>query len=196
MTKPVNASTPHTPHRSILALLVLGFLIMLWGAVDYFSLHPSLIRNPPQTAQQVPQAAENDNVAKLMQILQENPNDVETLLNLAQHFTHLEEWEKAENFTLRAQMAEPNNATVLHVLGLVQHNQGRNQEAAESLEKSLNAKENPMVRYSLAILHGYFLNNSAVAIEHFKSVQSDPSASEELKENATLEQEKLAKAAQ
>lgn len=209
MTKPrssgPSSSRPRTAPRSarpVLLFMGLGLLIMLWAATDYFRTRPGLTVPAPaartqaaqtsQPASATEQGAAQDGVMKLMQALQQNPNDLSALTTLAQHFMHLEDWVKAETFALRAMVAAPSEAGPLHLLGIIQHNQGRHQEAARTLEKSLSIASDPSTHYSLAILQGYFLNDAEKARGHLQHVLSDTTAPETLKEHARDELGKLA----
>ena len=183
--------------RPILAVMGLGLVVMLWAATDYFRIRPGLTVQPPvpaaatQTAMK-PNEAMPDGVMRLMQALQQNPNDLEALKSLAQHFMHLEDWTKAETFALRAMVAAPSDATPLHLLGIIQHNQNRHQEAVKTLEKSLELAGDPATHYSLAILYGYFLNNVDKARDHLNRVLHDSTAPDTMKDHARDELAKLA----
>lgn len=197
-----SASRPTIAPRSarrVLLFMGLGLLAMLWAATDYFRTHPGLTvpapvakSQPAQMSSAPEQGAAQDGVMKLMQALQQNPNDLSALTTLAQHFMHLEDWVKAETFALRAMVAAPSEAGPLHLLGIIQHNQGRHQEAARSLEKSLNLANAPSTRYSLAILQAYFLNEIDKARGHLEQVLADSAAPETLKDHARDELGKLA----
>lgn len=56
---------------------------------------------------------------------------------------HTQDWQRAETFALRAVVAAPNETQPLYMLGIIQHSQNRNAEAAASLEKVVAAREDP-----------------------------------------------------
>lgn len=54
------------------------------------------------------------------------------------------------------------------MLGIIQHSQNRNAEAAASLEKVVAAREDPSVRYSLGILYAYYLEQPDKGLEQLQ----------------------------
>ena len=147
--------------RSILLLITAGLVLMLVSTLSYFSANPGLVSHTTTgtqaaapSGQQMPTSAGMDEatqqgVMALMQKLQKNPTDLEALVGLTEHFMHTQDWQRAETFALRAVVAAPNETQPLYMLGIIQHSQNRNAEAAASLEKVVAAKEDPSVRYSL-----------------------------------------------
>ena len=201
------------PSRSLLLLLGLGLGLMLVAVLSYLAKHPSLTVSLPKQEAAAPQNAgmpgsesrspgtsqtgqtgqtgaplgagqNTDALAQLMQQLQTNPRDLEALLSLAGHFMHLEKWADAETFALRAVLAEPGNPRPLHLLGVIQHNQGRHAEAAQSLTQALRLKEDPSARFSLAILTAYYLKNPTEAATHLQKLLDTPDTPEDLRAQA------------
>lgn len=196
----------HTSGRgrqSLLAMLLGGLLLMLFSALSYFTAHPSLTVHsdmPHEHAMQgeaAPKKADpqhtamQDGLIKLMQRLQQNPADEETLIGLAEHFMQLQDWSKAETFALRAAAAVPGSPRPLYVLGIIQHNMKRHAEAAASLRKALAIGEDPSIRYSLGLLCAYYLNNVEEGLNELEKVVASPSGSPELKAAAEREAAKL-----
>ncbi|MFR4118012.1 MAG: tetratricopeptide repeat protein, partial [Bilophila wadsworthia] len=112
--------------------------------------------------------ATQQGVMALMQKLQKNPTDLEALVGLTEHFMHTQDWQRAETFALRAVVAAPNETQPLYMLGIIQHSQNRNAEAAASLEKVVAAREDPSVRYSLGILYAYYLEQPDKGLEQLQ----------------------------
>ena len=145
--------------RSILLLITAGLVLMLVSTLSYFSANPGLVSHTTTgtqaaapSGQQMPTSAGMDEatqqgVMALMQKLQKNPTDLEALVGLTEHFMHTQDWQRAETFALRAVVAAPNETQPLYMLGIIQHSQNRNAEAAASLEKVVAAREDPSVRY-------------------------------------------------
>ena len=157
--------------RSILLLITAGLVLMLVSTLSYFSANPGLVSHTTTgtqaaapSGQQMPTSAGMDEatqqgVMALMQKLQKNPTDLEALVGLTEHFMHTQDWQRAETFALRAVVAAPNETQPLYMLGIIQHSQNRNAEAAASLEKVVAAREDPSVRYSLGILYASTSNS-------------------------------------
>lgn len=167
--------------RSALVLLGAGLALMLRMSAAYLTEHPSLFIHRPAPAAS---RSESDGVARLMEHVRKNPQDAEALCALAQHFNHLGEWERAEMFAVRAVLAAPNQADPLYWLGLVQHSQGRHAEAAASLEKSLELRSDPAVRYSLGVLYRDYLNDLQKGAALLRQVRNDPAAPADLRQHA------------
>ncbi len=202
--------------HGLLVMLLGGLLLMLFSALAYFTAHPSLTKystphehvmqdetsqtaamtigktSPSSPEEGAPRhTASQDGVIKLMQQLQQNPADEKTLLELAEHFMHLQDWVKAETFALRAAAAVPGSPRPLYALGIIQHNMERHAEAAASLRKALTFGEDPSIRYSLGLLCAYYLNDVEEGLSELEKVTANPSSSPELKSAAKKEAAKL-----
>ena len=179
--------------RPMLIVLSIGLLLMLGAGLSYFTTNPGLVQHtnsgPAQRSEPVANAP-SDGVLALMQALEKNPNDLPALLGLVQHYTHTQEWDKAEKFALHAVLAAPANAEPPYVLGVVLHGQGRHKEAAAALEKSLSLKNDPSVAYSLGVLYGFYLNDPAQGKAKLELVLAANEADPALKKDAaaTIEQ--------
>ena len=172
--------------RSILLLITAGLVLMLVSTLSYFSANPGLVSHTTTgtqaaapSGQQMPTSAGMDEatqqgVMALMQKLQKNPTDLEALVGLTEHFMHTQDWQRAETFALRAVVAAPNETQPLYMLGIIQHSQNRNAEAAASLEKVVAAKEDPSVRYSLGILYAYYLEQPDKGLEQLQKALDNP----------------------
>ena len=168
--------------RSILLLITAGLVLMLVSTLSYFSANPGLVSHTTTgtqaaapSGQQMPTSAGMDEatqqgVMALMQKLQKNPTDLEALVGLTEHFMHTQDWQRAETFALRAVVAAPNETQPLYMLGIIQHSQNRNAEAAASLEKVVAAREDPSVRYSLGILYAYYLEQPDKGLEQLQKL--------------------------
>ena len=117
-----------------------------------------------EQAAQSPQAMA---IMGLMQKMKENPNDVETLLALAQTFAEQGDMEGAKDMIQRATVAAPSDHRPPYLLGVVLGGQGKWQEAAEQLERSVALKDDASARYSLGVIWRYHLKDEAKARPHF-----------------------------
>lgn len=95
----------------------------------------------------------------LMQKLQNNPNDPETLLELSDLFMRRGDLDQAENFINRAAVASPSDARPPFYLGVLLERRGDYVKAASSLERALGMEGIPEARFSLAILLIYRLDD-------------------------------------
>ena len=122
-----------------------------------------------------------------MQKLRANPNDVGTLLELADLFMRRGDPKNAQEFINRALVAAPGDARPSYYQALLDAGQGRFAEAAEAMARSLRLQDNPSVRYSLAVVYRYHLHDEARAREQLEAALRHPALSEELR--GLIEQE-------
>jgi len=104
-----------------------------------------------------------------MQKMKENPNDVENLLSIAQLFAEQGDFEGAKDMIQRAAVAAPSDSRPPYLMGVVLGGQGRWQEAAEQLERSISLKDDASARYSLGVIYRYHLKQDDKARAHFES---------------------------
>lgn len=190
--------------RSILLLITAGLVLMLVSTLSYFSANPGLVsirppgRRPPRRqGSRCPQAPGHGRSHAAgrhgpdAQKLQKNPTDLEALVGLTEHFMHTQDWQRAETFALRAVVAAPNETQPLYMLGIIQHSQNRNAEAAASLEKVVAAREDPSVRYSLGILYAYYLEQPDKGLEQLQKALDNPNTPADLKKAVAEEVTKI-----
>ena len=99
--------------------------------------------------------------------------------------------EGTQNRALRAVVAAPNETQPLYMLGIIQHSQNRNAEAAASLEKVVAAREDPSVRYSLGILYAYYLEQPDKGLEQLQKALDNPNTPADLKKAVAEEVTKI-----
>lgn len=184
-----DSSKRNTSSRALIILLGLGLVLMLAVSLK------ERFESPGLTEQRQPRAvAAQDNAAQqigqLMRQVAENPNDGTAMIHLVEHLIGAQNWEAAETFAQRAVTLDMGNSKPLYLLGVIMHNQGRNKEAAEALEKVLAIKDEASVRYSLGVLYIHYLDNPAKGVEHLSAGLHDANAPEELKKAIILELEK------
>ena len=181
-----------TSSRALIIVLALGLVIMLAASLKERFEKPSLTeqRRPGPAAQAGGQDDDAQQIGKLMRQVAENPNDSTAMIHLVEHLVSAQNWDAAETFAQRAVTLDTGNSKPLYLLGVIMHNQGRNKEAAEALEKVLAIKDEASVRYSLGVLYIYFLENPAKGVEHLSAGLNDPKAAEELKKAMVQELEK------
>ncbi len=184
-----DSSKRNTASRALIILLGLGLVLMLAVSLK------ERFESPGLTEQRQPRAmAAQDSAAQqigqLMRQVAENPNDGTALVHLVEHLIGAQNWEAAETFAQRAVTLDTGNSKPLYLLGVIMHNQGRNKEAAEALERVLAIKDEASVRYSLGVLYIHYLDNPAKGVEHLSAGLHDSGAPEELKKAIMVELEK------
>jgi Flp pilus assembly protein TadD len=190
---------PASGRQQFTAWCMAGLLLILFvTAAGYRVLHPDLLTPLPSPQERAGQNAAqrmptgmDENVAALMRQLQESPNDVPALLGLAEYFLRRQDWATAERFARRAVVAAPEDLKPRYLLGMSLHGLDRNEEAAACLEQALHVKEEPSLRYSLAMLYAYYLNDKEKAAAQLRRGLADPALPGRLKTEMEEELGKL-----
>lgn len=179
--------------KLVVGFVAAGLVAMFLWSFAYRVDNPSLVQAPRQ-----PQAQADDHdheqqgdeagmkmIATLMQRLQENPNDVDTLAILGEQFMRMQQWERASQLLERALAAAPGNIDVLSMLGICDFNREKYRESADKFETILElAPQNMMARYNLGILYGHFLKDAAKAREFLQAVADAPDVDEQTRQQA------------
>lgn len=134
-----------------------------------------------EQAAQSPQAMA---IMGLMQKMKENPNDVDTLLALAQTFAEQGDMAGAKDMIERATVAAPSDHRPPYLMGVVLGGQGKWQEAAVQLERSVSLKDDASARYSLGVIWRYHLKDETKARVHFDTaskLSNDPALASMIK---------------
>ncbi len=126
-------------------------------------------------------------VSELMQKLQANPNDGDTLTTLGETFLKAREWTRAEIFLNKAILSKPADIRPRYALGIAQYQQGRLPDAIKTFEELLNVKKDPATLYNLAIIYKYQMGNLKRAEELLREAASSPDADKEIQEKAQAE---------
>lgn len=180
--------------RLVLLCIVVGLLAMLAVAFAYRVTNPSLVVEAPRRGMMGQPAAPGEGmdpeVGRLMEHLRDNPHDVKALVHLTEHLINQQNWDAAEAFVRRAVVAAPSDPQPMYLLGVVQHNKGQHAEAAASLERVVQMKDEASVRYSLGVLYLYYLNDASKGVAHLTAGLHDEKASEPLKQSIRQELEK------
>ena len=193
--------------RIVLGALLLGIGVMFAATVAWRLDGKPLVHDhgtvataqapaqmpPAQPAPGTPDKAKMEQAAQspqamaimgLMQKMKENPNDVDTLLALAQTFAEQGDMEGAKDMIQRATVAAPSDHRPPYLLGIVLGGQGKWQEAAEQLERSVTLKDDASARYSLGVIWRYHLKDEAKARAHFDTaakLSNDPALASMIK---------------
>lgn len=190
--------------RPVIALVGLALVLIFLVSFIYRTQNQGL-QVQRRTQQQAPQSAQQgaggqngmpegmqqammSEIGKLMGKLQENPNDINLLLRLSEHFMTIQEWENAEAFLSRAMVAEPANQEVLYKLGIVNFEQQRIEDAAGYFEQilALDPQHGP-AKLNLGILYKHYLDKPDQARQYFQAVLNMEDVPQNMKEAAQQE---------
>lgn len=127
-------------------------------------------------------------IGKLMQRMQETPDDVNLLLELADKFMVMKSWERAEMFLNRAMVIEPSNPFVLYNLGIAAFQQDRPEDASQYFEQLIAVDPNHAhAHFNLGMLYSHFLNKPEKGKAEFEKVLELPNVPEDLRHGAAEE---------
>lgn len=195
--------------KIILSAMLIAFLAMLVTAMVY-QVNSRMAQSPMQkiqaqstqsTTEEAPLAmnmvamlgAENmteemaAQAGKLMQAMQVDPNNMDTLLSLALLFYEAQDYVTMINFVNRASTLDPTSAQATYLAGIAYTNLGEGEAAVQSFELSLSLYESPITRYNLAIVYLYTLDNKEKAKEELEKALLMPELSADLKANIEAE---------
>ena len=105
----------------------------------------------------------------LMQKMKDNPNDVDTLLQLSSLFAEQGNAEGAKEMAQRALVAAPSDHRPPYLLGVLLSREGNWTEAASQLERSISLKDDAATRYSLAVIYRYHLKQEDKARANYET---------------------------
>lgn len=105
----------------------------------------------------------------LMQKMKDNPNDVDTLLQLSSLFAEQGNAEGAKEMAQRALVAAPSDHRPPYLLGVLLSREGNWAEAASQLERSISLKDDAATRYSLAVIYRYHLKQEDKARANYET---------------------------
>ena len=120
-------------------------------------------------------------VGMLMQKVQKNPGDVDSLLRLGELFIEGRNFQAAEAFMRRAVVAAPSDARAAQLLGVALQMQDKNDEAASWYERAISLRDDPVLRYNIALFYvAHVENGKARAGEHLRAALRLPELPEAL----------------
>ncbi|MBR4747082.1 MAG: hypothetical protein IK061_06770 [Desulfovibrio sp.] len=180
--------------QATLAFLFAGVLAMLACALWARFTQPSIVKRAQGEVHQAQAGASPDTsrISSLMAETAKNPGNVDALLELAQEFMSQGQPDAAAGFLGRAMSADAANPMPPYLLGYLRHQQGREQEACELMERSLAVRDQAAVRASLGMLYRYYVKDNAKAEAHWKRALELPDLEAEQKKTVEAELAKLA----
>ena len=122
-----------------------------------------------------------------MDILATDPNNVGALVSAADAFAQHNDIQSATFLLQRATTSEPSNAHVAYLYGAVLNKNFDSEATAQQWERSLSLEENPRVRYELALLYRYQLNQADLAKQYLKKALTAENIDSALKGNIQRE---------
>ena len=186
--------------RLLILLMGLALVAMLFTSVVKRLMDPQLVVEQParpvmpMTAD-TPRQQDDGEIGRLMQEAAKKPGDMASLVRLIEALMRSQNWDVAEHFAKRAIVLNVNDAQPLFLLGIIQHNQGKPQEAASTLEKVLAMRDDAALRYSLGVLYLHYLDSPEKGVAHLRAGLAGTGIDPELKRDIEAELQKAQKKA-
>ena len=187
------------PARLVVIVLAVALCAMLGAALVQRVLNPDMTmqlrpgeQRFPVSQTDTPTHDKPNDVGDLMKAIAENPNDRESLLKLTELFMTAQNWDAAESFAKRAAVLDAQDARPPFLLGVILHNQGKHEEAAQSLGKTIALHDTAPARYSLGVLCIYYLGRRDEGLDHLRKALTDAAIDPDLKKSIEEELNKAA----
>lgn len=169
----------NSSRRIVLGALGLGIVVMFALSIAWrMGDHPLIRQRAAQTSaaadaprsmmEQGADSPQGQAVMSLMQKMKDNPNDVDTLLEIARIFAEQGDNEGAKSMAERALVAAPSDARPPYIMGVLLSREGAWDDAAKQLERSISLKDDAATRYSLAVIYRYHLKQENKARENYE----------------------------
>ncbi len=156
----------------VLALMGAGLAAMASAAMLWFAKGAPAPREEAarrEVSAGAPSPAETGSaqLMEAMRRMQADPNDAEAMLGAARIFSAQGNADAALALARRASVASPSDPRPPHLAGVILAGQGKWEDAAQELERSLSLKDDPSARYSAAVIYRYHLKQEEKAKKHF-----------------------------
>lgn len=108
---------------------------------------------------------------ELMRKMEQNPNDPEVLVELANTFMMMQAWDKALEFLATAQKAAPEDLRVHRALGMVRFERKEYDLAKKSFDLVLKKEpDDVLAHYNMGVLLKHYMKKPAEGDQHFRRV--------------------------
>lgn len=182
---------PAFGRRALILILAVVLIVLFVTSFWYRMEHPSLrveMLAELQTHPGMGQGIDMNRVQDLMARMGKKPEDVPTLLDLADLFIGMKAWDRAAVFLGMAEKVAPEDPRLLRSLGMVHLEKKEFDKAAAAFAKILvREPQDPISNYNLGIVLKHYLNRKTEAGTHFKAVMGNATADQELRQEAARE---------
>ncbi len=189
-----NAETGQTGRRAMLLVMALAVTALFATSFVYRMLKPELrVEMRQQKPSQGQGMMQGDpeamaRVQELMARLQQNPQDRQVNLDLAEAFLMMQAYERAEHFARKLLELDPDDVAALRIRSMTLFERKEYAAAVTDLERILaKAPGDAVTHYNLGILYKHYLKRPDDAQRHFRAAADDPKADTRLKKEAAKE---------
>jgi tetratricopeptide (TPR) repeat protein len=150
--------------------LAAGAVTMLFTSIQYRLERPSMTMSLKKSESRGPMGSEAmERLSKLMVQARDNPNDLDTLLELGRLFFGMGSYDNAKTFLARAVEIAPQDDATLRLYGMALFHARDYPAAAKIFEKIIAANPSDAVAYfNLGVLQKHFLEKPEEAEKNFK----------------------------
>jgi tetratricopeptide (TPR) repeat protein len=186
--KPTNAVLDHPLRKLILAVMATTLAALFLTSF----LDRTMVQGTRTARTQAKSKGPMAVVPELMAKLQQNPNDEETILKLADAFMRGKDWQRAEHFYGEALKIDPKNLGALFHRAIVNLEQARFPEAVGDFTAVLALNPDAAeAHYYIGMLSKYELKDPQSAKEHLEKALALAPKGNELAAEAKKELENL-----
>jgi Flp pilus assembly protein TadD len=124
-----------------------------------------------------------DQLRELMRKMEQNPNDPQVLVELANTFMMMQAWDKALEYVTLAAKAAPDDLNVNKAMGMVRFERKEYPEAKKAFDMVLKKDPDDVLgHYNMGVLLKHYMNKPAEGDVHFRRVvQLNPKDQDVLK---------------
>lgn len=180
--------------KLVLVLTAISLVCVLVYSLAFRVQHPFLTEQRRERPGQQQQASERpsqeamDRIASLMSRIQEDPQDVQALSEVARLFMSMQSYERAATFWERVLRVTPDRTAPRQRLAMCYYRLKRYEDAAKELRRVLEQEpDNAYAHYNLGVLLSRFLQQPDQGRRHFRRVLDADGADAELKDRARRE---------
>lgn len=158
---------PDFGHKVILGLAAMFVVVLFVASFAYRGGAPAMKTPSAGKASEERMAK----VQKLMEHLKHSPDDASVVASVAEEFSAMNDWPKAETFWRRAAGLDAADASFRFHLAVALLQQDKYQEAIPELEKTIEIEpKNAVAHYYLGMIHKEILKSPEAARKHLQTV--------------------------
>jgi len=186
-----NNAFPQAARRRTTYLLLACLGLMVFAAVTYRVENPSIVQH--EERQRMPggmgqSGPDMSGISAMMQKLQANPEDVESMRGLGMAFMEMRAWDKSASFWDMLLERNPDDVMALNQKGFCLFEMEKHAEAAALFERMLTIeKDNYHAHYNLGVIYKHYLSQPEKAAVHFQAVVDALPGGSELADSARRE---------
>jgi tetratricopeptide (TPR) repeat protein len=154
-----STASPRVGDKPVLVLAGCCLLALMATVLVHRFTHPFLDVRDGSMHQKMDQGPMAD-IARLMQQVEEHPEDLDALRALGNAFMHMQAWDRALSFWDRVLQIEPHDVMALNQKGVCLFRQQDYPASAETFARLIELDpDNVYALFNMGVLHRHFLGN-------------------------------------